>query len=148
MMKIERLAGAGAVLVGLTLAPCGFADDAAGGQAPYATSAHVLVGPVWQLAELNGEPAAENIETSLTFSESGEIGGNGGCNSYGGDYAVDGESLSFTNIFSTMMACPGQESPQEQTFLAALEATLSFEIVDEELLLKDREGDTLARLEQ
>jgi putative lipoprotein len=143
---MEIITLAPALLAATMSAGAALAGEAVTDPAPYAASEHALIGPVWELDALDGEPSAAGIETTLTFSREGQIGGNGGCNAFGGDYNVSGGTLSFSNIFSTMMACPDQETPQEQVFLAALEATQAFEIVEGELLLKDAGDAVLARL--
>ncbi|KKB12840.1 hypothetical protein VE25_05215 [Devosia geojensis] len=100
----------------------------------------------WRLVELDGEPAAEGFETTLIVSP-GQIGGNGGCNTYGGSLEVTGSKIDITNVFSTMMACE-ESLAQEQAFFAALENAQSYEIVDGALQLKGADGTVLARLEQ
>lgn len=58
---------------------------------------------------------------TLEFGEDGQVGGSGGCNSYGGKYRAEGETLTFGEIESTLMACAdGQVTTQESRFLQAL----------------------------
>jgi len=147
-MKTAKLALA--VLPALLLAWSAAADEGEPAPeapvAPYATGGQELVGPMWRLTELNGELAAEDVETTLDFSEDGQIGGNGGCNAYGGDYEISGEDLTFSNVFSTLMACPDEKTPQERAFFDVLEQTRRYEVAEGELLLKGEEDTILARL--
>ena len=101
-----------------------------------------LVGTTWQLTSLDGAPVATGVTSTLIISAD-SIGGNGGCNTYGGNLAETATGIDITNVFSTMMACDGLE--QEQAFFAALEAADAFAIVDGNLHLL-AEGAVLAEL--
>lgn len=96
-----------------------------------------LIGTSWKLAALDGAPVDAKITSTLVVSDS--IGGNGGCNTYGGNLAATPDGIDISQVFSTMMACDGLA--QEQAFFAALEAADSFAIVDGNLHLL--EGDTI-----
>ena len=50
------------------------------------------------------------------------VGGSGGCNTYRGDFAVDGETISIGPLASTKRGCPGPAGEIETTYLAALDA--------------------------
>ena len=51
----------------------------------------------------NLTPVAADVDTSIIFGEDGTISGNVGCNSFGGDYKVDGDKITFGPISSTLM---------------------------------------------
>jgi heat shock protein HslJ len=68
----------------------------------------------------NSTPALPNVETSIQFDQ-GKMGGNVGCNSFGGDYTQAGNSLSFGPIMSTEMYCEAT-SAQEQAVLSVFAA--------------------------
>lgn len=91
-----------------------------------------LIGTSWQLTALDGAPVDAGVTSTLVISAD-SIGGNGGCNTYGGNLAATPTGIDITQVFSTMMACDGLE--QEQAFFAALEATNGFAIVDGNLQL-------------
>ena len=106
----------------------------AGGQA--------LDGTHWTLTQLNGQPpvAAEAV-VDLSFQAEGRIGGNGGCNSYGGDYAVSGSRLTVSNLMSTLMACLDDGlNTQESAYWAALGTVASYDLSGDVLTLKDASG--------
>lgn len=90
-----------------------------------------LAGTRWQLVEMNG--AVEPFVT-LTFDDQGRVSGNGGCNRYGGGYSTEGDSIRFTNLFSTMMACPHLEV--ERAFFTALGSASTFELRDDSLIIR------------
>jgi len=120
-------------------------EDPADDRAQADDAAENALEGTWRLIEIDGAPTAEGAESTLIVSP-GEIGGNGGCNTYGGTLEVDDSNIDITNVFSTMMACDHLQ--QEQAFFAALEAAQSYEIADGALLLKAADGNVLARLER
>lgn len=63
-------------------------------------------------------PALPGVDTSISFEE-GQFGGTVGCNSFGGDYTLNGDQMSIGSIISTMMFCD-QTSTQESVVLAIL----------------------------
>ena len=93
---------------------------------PAAGAGSVNVSGAWKLDSMAGAPVLSGTNPTLTFTTDGHINGNGGCNGFGGDYARDGDTLTFSHIISTMMACtrPGltyeQVMGQEHRFLSAL----------------------------
>lgn len=61
-------------------------------------------------------PALPGVDTSLKF-EDGQLSGNVGCNGFGGEYELRGNTLTFGPIMSTLMFCEGT-SEQEQGLLS------------------------------
>ena len=116
---------------------------------PAAGPATPLTGTHWTLTQLNGEsvktqPGHEAwIELN---ADTKRLAGSGGCNRLMGPYELDGSSLRFKQVASTMMACPGESMPREQAFLKALSATSSFRIRGAALLLRGDDNTVLARL--
>jgi hypothetical protein len=54
---------------------------------------------------------------TITFDEDGKFGGTTDCNSFGGQYEINGNYMVFSQIFSTEMYC---ENSQELDFTSAL----------------------------
>ena len=69
---------------------------------------------------------------SLSF-ENGKVYGSTGCNRILGTYEVDGNSLKFSRLATTMMAC----QIDERVVLNGLNSVDSFEIVGDALVLKN-----------
>lgn len=107
-----------------------------------------LLGKEWTLTELNGSAPLDGSTTTLTIDDKG-IGGNAGCNSYGGKYSLQGRKVSFQEIFWTEMACvePDGIMQQETQFLETLGLTASYEITDGKLVLKNSAGETTLRFD-
>jgi len=107
---------------------------------PIALSAQAddpLVGTQWQLIEQGG--SAVEAFVTLNFAEQGNVGGNGGCNVYGGSYSLDGDAITFEGIFSTMMACP--ELDVEQAFFNALSSATTFTLSGDRLIIRYGDAD-------
>ncbi|EYB68728.1 hypothetical protein DEIPH_ctg017orf0065 [Deinococcus phoenicis] len=70
-------------------------------------------GPVqdgtYTLATVNGQPAPQTPRPVTLSLTGNRIGGNDGCNSFGGEYRLEGTRLLLTGpLASTLMACPDQ----------------------------------------
>lgn len=114
------------------LASCGLAGGGTG-----------LDGTTWALVTLDGQPPIAGRTPTLRF-EDGSVGGNSSCNSFGGDYSVRGNKISFGELFWTLMACPeGGVMEQEQAFMQALGSIEQFEIQDGMLILTGSDGTEL-----
>lgn len=94
----------------------------------------------------NPTPAAPNVETSLTFESGGMLGGNVGCNSFGGDYKVEGDAITFSSINSTLMACDEAIMQQEGAVFNVLVDTATFNIDDNTLTVTSADGNSVVVL--
>lgn len=92
-----------------------------------------LMETLWQLEafEHPAFPADEPLpRITLGFYADGSSGGHAGCNIYGSGYVVEGDSIAFEGVFSTMMACmEGNIMAQEIAYTEAINAAERFEIV-------------------
>ena len=78
-----------------------------------------LVNSTWQLQRIDGAAVPAGVNVTIVFGD-GQIGGNGGCNSYGGSYQLQGSTLSFADVFMTEMYCEGAGSTTEQQYMTTL----------------------------
>jgi copper homeostasis protein (lipoprotein) len=90
-----------------------------------------LLDTYWKLLELQGYPVVtpegmREVHFILASSES-RAHGFSGCNNFFGSYKSDNESLSFSAMGSTMMACP-EGMDTEKDFFEALGKTTRFNI--------------------
>ena len=103
----------------------------------------------WKLLELDGQPVVtpEGMrEANLVLTGDGsKAHGHAGCNNFFGTFLLADDTLSFSALGSTMMACP-EGMDTEQAFLEVLGETTRYEISGQFLTLfaDDR---PLARLE-
>ena len=92
-------------------------------------------------------PALPGVDTSITFDE-GQFGGTVGCNSFGGDYKINGDQMSIGSVFSTMMFCD-QTSTQESAVLAILsDQTMTVTQSGNQLILSSADGKSVVMLEK
>ena len=92
-------------------------------------------------------PALPGVDTSISFEE-GQFGGTVGCNSFGGDYTLNGDQMSIGSIISTMMFCD-QTSAQESAVLAILsDKTMTVTYSGNLLTLSSEDGKSVVILEK
>ena len=81
-----------------------------------------LVGITWGLTTIiDGQTASsvpEGVSATILFTADGKVQFDSGCNSGGGQYTVDGDSLHFAQIVSTMMACQNPRGSVESAVRA------------------------------
>ena len=100
-----------------------------------------IVGEYWKLVALNGKAVqaagqlAREPHMKLSASEKRETG-NSGCNSFFGTYELrGGNSISFSKIGATKMACQDDVMEVEHQLFQALETTTKYAIRNDSLLL-------------
>ena len=113
------------------------------------TPASSLTNTYWKLISLDGKPITPEKgqrEAHLILQDKDKrLAGSGGCNRIMGSYQLDGSSLSFGKVASTMMACINMHD--EQAFLATLEKTRRWKIEGARLDFLDENGQSLTRFE-
>lgn len=104
-----------------------------------------LQGTQWRLTALGGAAAAVAAPGHATFDADGRVGGQSGCNTFGGAYIArpDGAFLAGP-MFSTMMACEPARMEQERAVFAAFEAARGWRIEGAALTLTGADGAPLA----
>lgn len=70
----------------------------------------------------------------VLIKKKNSAGGNGSCNSFGSTTKIEGQSVNFSNIFSTKMFCHDVQSI-EDSFFGLLEKVTRYEISDNQLKL-------------
>jgi putative lipoprotein len=118
--------------------------------APAETSTATLVNTYWKLVRL-GDEAVEVKDDQrepyfVLHSEEQRVGGYSGCNRLTGSYAVSEDTLSFSQIGGTMMAC-AEGMELERAFLDTLGKVARFRIEGETLEVFDTSGASLALFE-
>ena len=83
-----------------------------------------------------------SVEISATFNEKGQVLGNAGCNDFMGNYQVDGDKLTITDLISTEMYCgePADIMPTENAILENLRNSASFTIANDTLTIYGSDG--------
>jgi len=93
-------------------------------------SGSASISGAWKLVSYgpasNLTPAAPGVETSIEFGSDGNLSANVGCNGFGGDFKVDGDTITFSQMMSTMMFCEGPVGEQETAALAVFQGSATF----------------------
>ena len=109
------------------------------------TASESLTG-TWKLSSYgspaNPTPAVKDVETSLTFETDGKLNGTVGCNGFSGDYKVDGDTITFCAIASTMMACADPIAQQEGAAFSVLNNSATFKIDGSTLTITSADGNS------
>lgn len=118
--------------------------------APAEESTATLVNTYWKLVRL-GDEAIEVTDDQrepyfVLHSEEQRVGGYSGCNRLTGSYAVSEDTLTFSQMGGTMMAC-AEGMELERAFLDALGKVARFRIEGETLEVFDTSGASLALFE-
>jgi heat shock protein HslJ len=110
------------------------------------TSQTSLVDTKWQVVNLDGETALEDITVTLNFGED-SIGGNDGCNVYGGSYTATESTIQFgSDLFSTEMYCTEKIMTQSTAFYNVLSLVTDYKADSQLLTLFNADGKKLAEL--
>jgi putative lipoprotein len=127
------------VLVGIaivTIAGCSLVQPNSG-----STPKVDLVGGMWVLEDIDGAGVIDDARSTLEFGTAGRVSGRGGCNGYSGAVEVKGASMIVGELISTKMACAPALMDQETKFMAALQATRTYAMNEEnKLILRDATG--------
>ncbi len=99
-----------------------------------------LAGTSWVMSSAGKRPP------SISFEADGKVAGSGGCNRFFGGYEQEGESLSFSPLGSTRMACPPGIMKIEKEFFDMLGAVRKAKVEASTLVLIDAAGKELAEL--
>ena len=79
----------------------------------------------------------------LSFKD-GQVSGNGGCNSYGGEYKINGKEIKIRMLVSTLMACTDQSvTDQESAYLKFLGDAQRINVTDSQLQIFRSDGEAL-----
>lgn len=102
----------------------------------------------WEVVNLATSGALAGLSTpiegttpTVTFTD-GTVALGGGCNNGSSTYVLDGDSLTFTPVAATMMACeePAGIMDQDADLAAALERTSRVELAPSQAILLDADG--------
>jgi len=91
----------------------------------------------WSLKKIYTKQEIEEVNTKafIKFNQQRQsAGGNGSCNTFGSSLTVNGDKISFKDIFSTKMYCEGVQQIEDK-FFQQLNKINRFEIKDKTLLL-------------
>ncbi len=91
---------------------------------------------------MNGQAPLDGSELTLGLFN-GQVIGSAGCNRFSGRYETSGDSLTFGQLSTTGVPCPQILLDQQNAYLEALASVAGFQVVSDQLLLMDGNGDTI-----
>ncbi len=110
---------------------------------------HELEGSRWVLVRLGDQPVLPQEGKAEPYivlqAGTNEVAGHGGCNRLSGGYEINGDTLDLKELTTTRMACP--ESETEAAFLNALESIVRWRLMDNQLVLLDKNDVPMLQLE-
>lgn len=110
------------------------ACSTAGGASPTPAPAS-LDGRTFLSTAIEGAALVPATQVRLSFTDGG-LGANAGCNTMGGQYAIDGNQLTTTQLSMTEMGCD-EPLMRQDTWLAAFLTDVTFTLEGDTLLLSD-----------
>ncbi|HEX6384344.1 MAG TPA: META domain-containing protein [Anaerolineae bacterium] len=107
-----------------------------------------LANTQWQLISFgpvgNETPVVAGSTPTLEFDATGQAGGNSGCNTFGADYQVQDNMISFGEIVTTEIACLEEGvMDQEQQYYQALQSAGTFELTGNTLTIWYDDGQSV-----
>lgn len=129
--------------LGLTLVSCKTATSVE-------TGGLTIESTAWELAEIlnvSGEMVPP-VHMSLTYFKlsDGKVSGNAGANNFSGSYELDGSKIKFLPMASNMMMGTPELMAQEGQFMKGLGETVDYQIVGEELQLRNADGKVIIKM--
>jgi heat shock protein HslJ len=114
------------------------------GLPPTGDQEDLLLTTSWTLQELNGQAPIPDTEITLHF-EANNLNGDAGCNTYSGDYEINGNRIFIREILATEVACPEPTGvmEQEQRYLETLREVSHFRLINDRLELQNEAGETV-----
>lgn len=98
----------------------------------------------WQLENLLGQTVMTGTRVTIKFEEN-RFYGTDGCNQYNGSFKLEAEKINIDeNIATTRMACEESIMQQGSAYLAMLVQAATYEGSDQQMVLFDEDGKTLA----
>jgi heat shock protein HslJ len=109
-----------------------------------------LAGTTWNLIQLAGQPIIttdpQRQPHLILDDDAHRVAGSGGCNRLMGGYERDGDRITFSQVATTMMACP-DAMDTEAAFTKALAQVAAWRVLGQQLELLDDAGKRVARLQ-
>jgi heat shock protein HslJ len=110
-----------------------------------ATSGSIVGG--WELVSYGDTSnqttvASIDFNTFIDFGEDGELTGNVGCNSFGGDYKVEGNQITFGSLISTLIACEEPIATQEAAVMKTFTDSATYDLNGDTLTITSADGTT------
>ncbi|MCP1335949.1 META domain-containing protein [Futiania mangrovi] len=94
----------------------------------------------WIVTELAGRGVSASAQGTISFGTDGRVSGRAFCNRYNGNYRLTGETLTFSRLAATKMACPPAQMDLESRFFGLLGEVRRFGIASNGALVLHTDG--------
>ncbi|WP_267245415.1 META domain-containing protein [Streptomyces sp. PR69] len=134
-----------AAVLSVALTACGN-DPGSGPGGSSVSEGPVLTGIRWSVESVtvDGEKTANPTGAHVTFTDEGRAEGNYGCNRFGADVTVEGDTVTVGRGVMTEIGCEKPVMRFEELLSKAFSGTLTAAVDDGRLTLTTRQGDTIA----
>ncbi|MEM6763240.1 MAG: META domain-containing protein, partial [Pseudomonadota bacterium] len=89
---------------------------------------------------IDGAAVPSDAALTIQFARGGAVNGNGGCNSFGSQYEMEGANIRFGPLRSTRRSCPPRVMALESAFFAVLDAARRYSVAEGGELIKISDG--------
>jgi heat shock protein HslJ len=108
-----------------------------------AADARTFDGTRWHVTAIDGRATPATGDYHVEF-KAGQISGRFGCNGWGGTYAVKGDTLTASQVRSTLMGCPEPAMSFQTQGLAVLRAPMRMQWISSTTLTLSNSGGSIA----
>ncbi|MEN8650002.1 META domain-containing protein [Streptomyces sp. 21So2-11] len=145
-MTRTRLPVTALALLALTAAACGTDTGSNAGGEGTVKPDLAVTGIDWAVESVtvDGKKIPAPKGTRVTIDDKGRAYGNSGCNSFGAEATVKGDTVTVGTVQSTEMACEKDIQKFEGSLQAAFAGKLKGKVTDDRLTLTTAKGDSIA----
>jgi putative lipoprotein len=109
-------------------------------------AAPTILETTWRADAIDGNPTSDDVDSTLSIATDLRAGGKGGCNNYFAQAELGTDTIAFSAVAATQMACASTlKTVQEEQFFAALAAARHWQMDGDDLRLMDADGGELVR---
>ncbi len=102
----------------------------------------------WRVKSIAGSPVPVGVTVTMEFGPDGRVSGRSGCNRYTGSFANAGDTLKFSQLAGTQMACPPPQMEVEQRFYSTVGEITGVRLSDNRELVLSGGADPLLILDR
>lgn len=149
-MHKHHLTASAALVAFLALSACGTSPGPGAGDGGTVRPDLPVAGVRWSVESVtvDGRKTAAPADAHLSINSKGRAGGNLGCNHFGADTTVEGDTITFGRAVTTEMACEKPVQSFENALKAALTGKVRAELADGTLTLTTADGDSVRLTER
>lgn len=107
------------------------------------TSSTLAVAGSWTINSVMGQSIFVESPAKITFEKEGKTFGNNGCNSFFGQYSLDGNNINVMQAGQTLMMCPDPLMAQAILVDDAIQLAVTAKMNMNKLELADKNGDVV-----